>query len=396
VVLVDNASDDDVVERVRRELPVVRVVVNERNLGFAGGCNVALRDLRSVDCVALLNNDAVVEPGWLAPLMEALGSDETLGAVCPKICFATPFHEVALRISPTERRAGDRRELGVRVSGARAGDCDIWRRLQFVDGFWGPEFGTGAEADYQWSAGSALLRLPASGATSTLRLAADTPTRVTLSSGTRTISHAVGAEPSWYEIPIDGPPVDVIDNVGNVLTADGHGADRGYLEVDRGQFDHAEDVFAWCGAAVLLSTDYLRDVGLFDERLFLYYEDVELSWRGRTRGWRYRYVPTPPVRHVHAAATVEHSDASMYFNERNRLLVLTRHAPADQVARALVRYVLVTASYALRDVFGPWRRREAANPVLVRRRLRALRDFAAFAPRMLIARRQDRARPRTV
>ena len=43
-----------------------------RNTGFAGGNNLALRDLDGVDYVALLNNDAFVEPGWLEPLVAAL------------------------------------------------------------------------------------------------------------------------------------------------------------------------------------------------------------------------------------------------------------------------------------------------------------------------------------
>ena len=43
-------------------------------------------------------------------------------------------------------------------------------------------------------------------------------------------------------------------------------------------------MFAWCGGAVLLRSDYLDDVGLFDERFFLYYEDTDLSWRGEDEG----------------------------------------------------------------------------------------------------------------
>ena len=43
-------------------------------------------------------------------------------------------------------------------------------------------------------------------------------------------------------------------------------------------------MFAWCGGAVLLRREYLDDVGIFDERLFLYYEDTDLSWRGTAQG----------------------------------------------------------------------------------------------------------------
>ena len=120
----------------------------------------------------------------------------------------------------------------------------------------------------------------------------------------------------------------MLNNVGSVVLADGHGADRGYLERDAGQFDEVEEVFAWCGAAVLLSREYLETVGLFEDRYFLYYEDFDLSWRGRAEGWRYLYVPASVVRHVHSASSVEGSRLFQHYDERNRLLTLTRNAPA--------------------------------------------------------------------
>jgi GT2 family glycosyltransferase len=133
---------------------------------------------------------------------------------------------------------------------------------------------------------------------------------------------------------------------------------------------------------VLLTTDYLRDVGLFDERLFLYYEDVELAWRGRARGWRYRYVPDAVVRHLHSASTVEGSALFDYHNERNRLLVLTRHADSRLVVKALARYLLVTASYTRRDVVSPILRRQAPRPRIPLRRLRALGGYLRMASQL--------------
>ncbi len=59
--------------------------------------------------------------------------------------------------------------------------------------------------------------------------------------------------------------------------------------------------------------------GLFDERFFMYYEDTDLAWRGRARGWRYRYVPDAVLRHVHAATSVEGSPLFRHYVERNRL-----------------------------------------------------------------------------
>jgi hypothetical protein len=82
----------------------------------------------------------------------------------------------------------------------------------------------------------------------------------------------------------DGRPR--INNVGNVLGRTWEVHDRGYGEVDEGQYDREEDVWGWCGAAVLLRRDYLDDVGRFDERLFMYAEDADLSWRGARRSSR--------------------------------------------------------------------------------------------------------------
>jgi GT2 family glycosyltransferase len=381
VVLVDNASSDGVVDKTRDQWPDVEIITSDRNLGFAGGCNLALRDLDDVDAVALVNSDVLVEPGWLAPLARALGHNPKIGAACPKILFESRFREVEMRSGTRRPGRGDERRLGVRVSGARAVGSDVWRDTQLVEGFWGPEHGPEPEPGYQWTKGRAVLRVPVADATPAeaceLRLAADGATHVSARSGRSEVELEVGREPEWHSVPLGGRPFDVINNVGTVLAGDGYGADRGYLERDHGQYGTPESVFAWSGGAVLLTASYLADVGLFDEQLFLYYEDVDLSWRGRERGWRYRYVPDSVVRHVHSASTVEGSSLFDYYNERNRLLTLTRHSDRRTVAKALARYLLITGSYARRDVVSPLLRGRVPRPEAPLRRLRALGGYAA-------------------
>jgi GT2 family glycosyltransferase len=385
VVLVDNASSDGVVGTTREEMPDVTIITSDRNLGFAGGCNLALRDLDDVDYVALVNSDVIVEPGWLARLVRAFGRNQTLGAACPKVVFAPRFREVELRSDTHSPGRGDHRRLGVRVSGTRVAGSDVWRETQLYEGFWGPEPDEEPGSSAQWTAGRAVLRIPVSdadpAAVCELRLAAPAPTTVTSTSGESDAHLKVGPEPEWYPVPLGGRPFDVINNVGNIVTGDGYGADRGYLERDHGQYDIPEYVFAWSGATVLLATSYLRDVGLFDEDLFLYYEDLDLAWRGRERGWRYKYVPGSVVRHVHSASSVEGSPLFDYYNERNRLLTLTRHADRRTTGKALVRFLLITASYARRDVVSPILRGEAPRPEIPLRRLKALGGYAVAMSR---------------
>jgi GT2 family glycosyltransferase len=394
VVLVDNASTDGVADAVEQRYPQVIVMRSDVNLGFAGGCNAGIRTLGDAEYVALLNNDAVAEPGWLEPLVDAVGKSGHVGAAASKVLIDGRFAEVRLEAPSFVPGRGDRRALGVRVGGAAVDGVDTWRRTQLVEGFWGVEHGAADEQEFQWSAARALARFPcsAAGSVAALLLSAEGDKTVVLSSGAARVSHTVGREPRWCEVPLEAPPVNVINSAGVVLLAGGFGADRGYLEVDDGQYQEPTEVFAWSGASVLLSRAYLDDVGLFDERYFLYYEDFDLAWRGRLRGWHHAYVPQSVVHHVHAASTGLRSSLQDHHVERNRLLTLVRDAPAGVAAAAVLRFVLVTLSYGRRDVVGRALRGERPSAEIVRRRLRVLAAFAGRLPGALVDRRRLRRR----
>lgn len=89
VVLVDNGSIDESPEKLLANAPEIRLIRNATNLGFAGGCNVGMRDAlrRGTDYLLLLNNDTIVGPDFLSQLVRVAESDEKIGAVSPKILF---------------------------------------------------------------------------------------------------------------------------------------------------------------------------------------------------------------------------------------------------------------------------------------------------------------------
>jgi GT2 family glycosyltransferase len=387
VVVVDNASSDGSDGELRERFPDVELRPTGANLGFPGN-NVAMRDLDGVDYVALVNNDAFVAADWLGPLVAELEADPELGAVCPKIVFADRFLDLALTTPTFRPGTGDGRDLGVRLSGVEVDGQDAWRDAQRVEGFWGLEHGADDEAQFEWTQARAVVRVPvtSSEAKVRLRLAAEATKTVTVAGA----EVEVGPEPRWVEVVLTGEPYDVVNNVGSILVEGGYGADRGYLQRDDGQFDEPAEVFAWCGGGVLLRKDYLEAIGVFDERFFLYYEDTDMAWRGRARGWRYRYVPTSRLRHIHAASSGEGSALFQHYVERNRLLMLTKNAPAGLAANAAWRYLLTTASYARRDVVSPMLRAHRPNTVLLRRRGRSYLAFLRLLPAMLVARRRNR------
>jgi GT2 family glycosyltransferase len=208
-------------------------------------------------------------------------------------------------------------------------------------------------------------------------------------------SLAVGPAMGTASFAVDGPTVDVVNNAGSIVLTNGYGADRGYQEVDRGQYDAAEEVFALCGCAVALRTSAGRAVGWFDDDFFLYYEDTDLSWRLRAAGWAIRYEPTAVVRHVHSATSVEWSPTFVFHTDRNRLLMLVKNATVGLAVREVGRYPLTTGSIALRTLRTAARARvrPAVRPTLLR--LRVLRSFLRLLPVVLADRaRADRAVPR--
>lgn len=392
LVVIDNASTDGS-DAIVGEFPRFRLVRNDRNTGFVAN-NLALRDLDGVDYVGLVNADSFVEPGWLDALVTGIEADPRLGAVSARMVFDDRFVEVAVSSPTFEPPGPDPRRLGVMVSGVRVDGTDRWRDAQVADGAWGiehrPDGGT-----FQWTGDRATVRVPVGDgaqlpALVELELAAEADKAVTVRSGDREATLGVGRAPRWHAVPVGGRPIDVVQNAGSIVIEGGYGADRGFLEPDTGQYDMAAEVFAWCGGSVLMRPAYLADVGVFDDDFFLYYEDTDLSWRGRLRGWRYRYVPGARARHVHAASTGEGSPIFQHFVERNRLLMLVKNAPARLAADAVWRYCLTTASYARRDLVAPVLGGHRPRPTIVWRRLKSFADFVRLLPGALRARRRIR------
>jgi GT2 family glycosyltransferase len=397
VLLVDNASIDGLAPRVRADRPWVHLIEHTHNAGFAGGCNLGLRDLDDVDYVALLNNDTIPDRNWLRPLVDALEADLDLGAASSKIVFAPSFVTLVVE-SPTFRPPGDGRELGVKITGLAADGTEVWDHAQFADGCYTHQArGSGSE-QLCWTGERAELRIPVEPAgprpeAVEIELAAEREKTVRLSAGGPVVEVGVGERPSWHRVTLAGPAYDVINNVGSRLVLGGYGGDRGFLEPDRGQYAEPEDVFAWCGGAVLLSVRYLRDVGIFDDRYFMYYEDTDLAWRGRLAGWRYRYVPESVVRHEHAASSKEGSALFTHFVERNRFLTLARNAPWSMVTEASYVYLRDTAVIFDRDVVRRVLHRGRPSPGFVLLRLRAYAAFVKLLPTTLRTRRRQRSSP---
>jgi GT2 family glycosyltransferase len=208
VIVVDNASRDRTVERVRRAFPDVLLLDRPTNEGFAGGNNTGIRIAveRGAQFVYLLNPDTIVDRAFLREALAVAAADPGMGGVQSLLLLAS-----------------DRKRV------------NTWGNAVHFLGF-GYCAGLGAEAS-------------------------------------------------------EAPRVPI------------------------------EIAFA-SGASTLFRADALLAAGLFDDDLFLYQEDMDLSWRLRLSGWRLSLAPRSIVYHKYA---FKKHKSKFFYLERNRLLVVAKN-----------------------------------------------------------------------
>jgi GT2 family glycosyltransferase len=151
----------------------------------------------------------------------------------------------------------------------------------------------------------------------------------------------------------DGRPV--LDTTGHVLTRARLVRNRDEGAIDVGQRDVAGEVFGASGALVLHRRDMLDDIAWrrrdgrlehLTEDLVAYFDDVEVDWRARLRGWSCWYEPAATAEHERGGAGPRRTSRVEVLNFANRLLVVATCDDGAAVLRALP-LVLVTTTAKL-------------------------------------------------
>jgi GT2 family glycosyltransferase len=118
----------------------------------------------------------------------------------------------------------------------------------------------------------------------------------------------------------------------------GHGADAASVAASR-------EVFGACGGAFMIRRETFGALGGFDDRFFMVYEDVDLSYRARLRGWRVWYAADAIVRHAGGGSLGTITSAAVFYGQRNLEWTWIKNTP-----RALL---LVTApAHAIYSIAG--------------------------------------------
>jgi GT2 family glycosyltransferase len=211
------------------------------------------------------------------------------------------------------------------------------------------------------------------------------------------LNNDVELDPEWLSaliVELDGNPElaavsgkllkfadrTVLEVCGTDLAWNGSVRHRGNLERDRGQYDEVAEVFSVCAGAALYRRSTFDVVGLFDERLFAYFEDVDWGFRARLAGFGARY--TPHARAFHMGSATSHANAvpMLRLAARNNLAVIAKCYPPG----ALRRFGVVIALHQMRTALSATRRG------WLRAYLGALGGFVRMLPHLMAERRRVR------
>ena len=130
-----------------------------------------------------------------------------------------------------------------------------------------------------------------------------------------------------------------IDSTGEGYTTRGLPFPRGRNEKDQGQYDDLNDIFAATGGASLYRATLLKEIGLFDQDFFAYYEDVDISFRAQLAGWGVRYAPRAVAYHHMSGTSSKLGDFVRFHSAKNFLLVYAKNMPRKLYFKYLPLFV---------------------------------------------------------
>lgn len=149
-----------------------------------------------------------------------------------------------------------------------------------------------------------------------------------------------------------------IDSTGDFYTIWGLPFPRGRNQKDTGQYDTPQEVFSASGGASLYRSELFREIGMFDEDFFAYYEDVDISFRAQMANWKILYNPKAIAYHGIGGTSSKMGDFTRYHSAKNFLLLYARNMPTALYFKYglifSIQFVRMFLSSALKGKLSPF------------------------------------------
>lgn len=115
IYVIDNGSSDNSVTEIRNQFPDYEIIGLPENYGFARGNNAGFELVKQkADYTIFLNNDTIVDPNFVEPLINAMESNSTVKQSTPKIFYADNLDYIWFGGGKVSLWAGWIRHLGIR------------------------------------------------------------------------------------------------------------------------------------------------------------------------------------------------------------------------------------------------------------------------------------------
>ena len=387
VIMVDNGSSDGSVSYVKSNYPFVEILEINKNLGFAGGNNEGAKAARG-DYIAFINNDCAVEENWLSSLTYALKEKETqnikVGGAGSKVLFY--FKYLTLKITfedlisdGSQSEGADGVHALIKSLKIGTGSGEFSQDNSGAPGYYKRKLYEFANKSLKYSSGffnfirdenrniirkvknNAIVRVPIAdmGTDTEIEFMVSfvkpgTNLKVSIENdnsgeilgfslienenknfaandtGDKVSQTNSGSEPNFKKTVIKIPAEkyslcqNIVNSCGSMINKSFYAREINYECVDDGIAARPFEVFALPGSSFIVNKKLITETGLFDEKFFTYYEDIDLFWRAALKGWIFFAVPGSVARHFHCGSGEEWSRSFTYHVLRNRLLMIYR------------------------------------------------------------------------
>lgn len=138
-----------------------------------------------------------------------------------------------------------------------------------------------------------------------------------------------------------------LDSTGDFYTSWGLPYPRGRGSKEINSLDNTIEIFGASGGASLYRVSMFKEIGLFDEDFFAYYEDVDISFRAQLAGWKIKYVPEAIAYHQIGATSSKIKGFTTYQTIKNLPWLLIKNVPLRYLAGTVVRFSIVYISFII-------------------------------------------------
>jgi GT2 family glycosyltransferase len=172
------------------------------------------------------------------------------------------------------------------------------------------------------------------------------------------------------KIGLIGPKIYYYDNPNIIWCIGGkigwklaRGLHVGINEEDTGQYDEKMNSDYINGSAILIKRRVLDEIGLLDEKFFLYFEETDLALRASKNGYNSTYIPTSKIWHkVSKSGGGIKKEIGLYYITRNRWLFMKKWASKGdffifvitQILGAIVLPTFMSIYYKNKKLFSAY------------------------------------------